>query len=115
MLAAVEVAGADRFEVVGLGSLVVTRSERGRGLMPRVVDPLLRLAESMGPERAMIFCRPDLVALYTGIGFIEITDPVWADQPAGRMEIPLSSMWRPLRAGVLAWPPGRVDVRGEPF
>jgi len=80
VLADIEVEGAGEFQVVGLGSLIVTSAMRGRGLMPQVVDPLLRLAEGMGPERAMIFCRPDLVALYMGIGFIEITAPVWADQ-----------------------------------
>ena len=115
VLADVEVESTGGFQVVGLGSLIVTRSMRGTGLMADVVDPLLRLAETMGPDRAMIFCRPDLVALYTRTGFIEITAPVWADQPAGRIEMPLSAMWRPLRPGVPAWPPGRVDVRGEPF
>ena len=115
VVADVEVDRAGGFQVVGLGSLIVTRSMRGKGLMTDVVDPLLRLAEGMGPPRAMIFCRPDLVALYTRIGFIEITDPVWADQPGGRIEIPLSAMWRPLRAGVPPWPAGRVDVCGEPF
>jgi predicted GNAT family N-acyltransferase len=115
VLADVEVESVGAFQVVGLGSLIVTRAARGTGLMSEVVDPLLRLAEGMGPERGMIFCRPELVALYARIGFIEITAPVWADQPPGRIEMPLSSMWRPLRDGVPAWPAGRVDVRGEPF
>ncbi len=113
MLVTVEVADAP-FEVVGLGSLIVTRSLRGRGLMRRVVDPLLRLAEQMGPDRAMIFCRPELVGLYGDMGFIEITAPVWADQARGRIEMPLASMWRALRRGA-EWPAGRVEVRGLPF
>ncbi len=111
----VAVAGAGGFDVVGLGSLIVTRAERGGGLMSRVVDPLLRLAESMGPDRAMIFCRPDLVALYRRIAFAEITAPVWADQPERRIEMPLAAMWRPLHDGAAEWPPGRVEVQGLPF
>src|SRR5437588_5067273 len=114
VLAGVEVEGAESFEVAGLGSLIVTRSVRGRGLMARVVDPLLRLAERMGPDRAMIFCRPDLVPLYERMAFVQIKAPVWVDQPVGRIEMPLASMWRALREGA-QWPPGRVDVRGLPF
>jgi predicted GNAT family N-acyltransferase len=113
--ATIEVERAGTFDVVGLGSLIVTRSQRGSGLMSHVVEPLLRLAEGMGPDRAMIFCRPDLVPLYRRITFVEITAPVWADQPHGRIEMPLAAMWRALRAGAAEWPPGRVDVQGLPF
>jgi predicted GNAT family N-acyltransferase len=115
VIATVEVERAGSIDIVGLGSLIVTRSQRGSGLMSRVVEPLLRLAERMGPDRGMIFCRPDLVALYRRIAFIEITAPVWADQPEGRIEMPLAAMWRALRDDAAEWPPGRVDVHGLPF
>ena len=59
----------------------------------------------------MRFCRRDLVRVYRRFGFVEITSPVWADQPGGRIEMPLVAMWRALRSGT-RWPPGRVDVRG---
>ena len=114
VIVAVEIAGAASFEVVGLGSVIVTRSDRGRGLMMRVVEPALRVAEGMGPDRAMLFCRPELVGLYKRVAFSEITAAVWVDQPGRRVELPMRAMWRPLREGV-AWPPGRVDVRGLPF
>jgi predicted GNAT family N-acyltransferase len=115
VIATVEVERAGSFDLVGLGSLIVTRSHRRSGLMSKVVEPLLRLAEGMGPDRGMIFCRPDLVALYRQIAFIEITAPVWADQPDGRIEMPLAAMWRALHEGAEEWPPGRVDVHGLPF
>jgi GNAT superfamily N-acetyltransferase len=111
----VEVEGAGAFEVVGVGSVVVTRARRGEGLMTRVFDALLELAAGMGPERAMLFCRPDLECLYTKWDFEAIDAPVWADQPGGRVEMPQTAMWRPLRDDVAGWPPGRVDVRGLPF
>jgi predicted N-acetyltransferase YhbS len=114
VIAMVAVDGAESFEVVGLGSLIVTRSARGLGLMSRLVEPLLRLAEGMGPHRAMIFCRPELVALYGRLAFAEITAPVWADQPGGRIKMPLPAMWRALGEGA-SWPPGRVDLRSLPF
>jgi predicted N-acetyltransferase YhbS len=114
VLATVEVEDAGGFEVVGLGGLIVNRSVRGRGLMFRLVEPLLRLAECMGPDLAMIFCRPELVVLYRRLAFVEIAAPVWADQPQGRVEMSEPAMWRALRDGAY-WPPGRVDVRGLPF
>jgi predicted GNAT family N-acyltransferase len=111
---AVEIEGAGGLDVVGLGGVIVTPSERGRGLMFKVVEPVLALAEEMGPEHAMLFCRPELVAVYRRLGFEEITAPVRADQPAGPVEMPMRAMWRALRAGA-AWPPGRVNVHGLPF
>jgi hypothetical protein len=62
----------------------------------------------------MLFCRLELVALYRRLEFVEITAPVWADQPSGRIEMPMAAMWRALCPGA-EWPPGRVDVRGLPF
>jgi predicted GNAT family N-acyltransferase len=114
VVAAIEIAGAAGFKVVGVGSVIVTRSLRGQGLLSRLVEPLMRLAEEMGPDRAMLFCRPELVALYRRWGFVEIAAPVGADQPDGRIEMPQAAMWRPLRHGA-EWPPGRVDVVGLPF
>ena len=114
VVATLKIEGARRLEVVGIGSVMVTRSLRGQGLMSRLVAPLRRLAEGMGPDRAMLFCRPELVELYRGLGFAEITAPVWADQPRGRIEMPLVAMWQSLRPGA-EWPPGRVDVCGLPF
>jgi predicted N-acetyltransferase YhbS len=114
VIAAVEIEGSGSIEVVGLGSLIVNRAVRRRGLMSRLVEPLLRLGEGMGPHRAMIFCRPELVELYQRLDFTAIAAPVWVDQPDGRVEMPEPAMWRPLRVGV-RWPSGRVDVRGLPF
>jgi predicted GNAT family N-acyltransferase len=115
LVADVVVEGAGRFDVVGVGTVMVTRRLRGTGLMPQVFEPLLRLAERMGPDRAMLFCLPELVGLYRRFGFAEITGPVYADQPGGKIEMPPAAMWRSLREAVPDWPPGRVDVLGEPF
>ena len=103
-----------RLEVVGVGSVFVRRSERGRGLMSKLLPPLLRLAESIGPDRAMLFCRPELVSVYERIGFRSIRSPVRVDQPHGRVEMPMAAMWRALRVGA-GWPAGRVEVQGLPF
>jgi predicted GNAT family N-acyltransferase len=111
---AIEVAGAQSFDVVGLGGVIVTRSERGSGLMAKVVQPVLSLARDMGPDHAMLFCRPVLAPVYGRLGFAEIAAAVWAEQPRGPVKMPIRAMWRALRAGA-TWPAGRVDVLGLPF
>jgi predicted GNAT family N-acyltransferase len=110
----VAIDGAGSFEVIGLGGVIVTPAQRGHGLMFRVVQPVLTLAEEMGVEHAMLFCRPPLAAVYARLGFAEVAAPVWAQQAQGPVEMPMRTMWRALRAGA-EWPPGRVELRGLPF
>jgi predicted GNAT family N-acyltransferase len=111
---AIEIDGARSFEVVGLGGVIVTRAERGRGLMAKVVEPVLSLAREMGPDHAMLFCHRGLVPVYGRLGFSEITAAVWAEQSRGPVKMPMCAMWLALRAGA-TWPAGRVDVLGLPF
>lgn len=120
MLAEVAVEGAEPFAVVGIGGVFVTRRERGRGLAYQVLEPLLEIASAMGPELAMLFCRPALMSLYRKLSFSAIEAPVCVEQPSGRIEIPMRAMWRALapwraQAGGVSWPGGRVDVLGLPF
>jgi GNAT superfamily N-acetyltransferase len=115
-IADVEVEGSGPFQVLGIGGVFVTPSQRGRGLAVRLVRELLAGArrDPSHPDRAMLFCRPQLIGLYRKLGFREIDAPVWAEQPRGRIEVPLRAMWHPL-AKEAEWPAGRVDVRGLPF
>ncbi len=114
VLAEVRVRQEPPFQVVGLGGVIVTRSARGRGLARLLLLRLLELAGEIGPRRAMLFCMPRLVPLYRKFGFSPIESPVWADQPGGRIEIPMSAMWKAL-GGDASWPTGRVELLGEPF
>ncbi|HWX74862.1 MAG TPA: GNAT family N-acetyltransferase [Solirubrobacteraceae bacterium] len=114
--AEVEVERGGSFQVLGICAVFVTASARGRGLVARLLERLLAPAGAPAPAPAiaMLFCRAGLVGMYEKLGFAEIDAPVWADQPGGAVEMPLSAMWRPLRAGA-RWPAGRVRVRGLPF
>ncbi len=114
VLAEVRVGAESPFEVAGLGGVIVTRSERGRGLGHLLCRRLLEIAGELEAQRAMLFCLPKLMSLYREFGFVEIRDPVWADQPGGRIEIPIPAMWSALTADA-GWPAGRVEVLGEPF
>jgi predicted GNAT family N-acyltransferase len=114
VLAEVSVEGSPPFEVVGIGGVFVNHSDRGRGLMRSIMGSLLELAATQGPQRAMLFCLPRLAPVYATMGFAEIADPVWADQPAGRIAMPMVSMWIALH-GRPGWPSGRADLQGLPF
>ncbi len=107
-------AGGQPFPVVGVGGVIVRPDMRGRGLARMVVEAILALAGRLGPERAMLFCREPLVAMYERFGFQRIEEPVTAAQPGGRIEMPLRAMWRPLHPGA-RWPAGPVALLGEPF
>jgi GNAT superfamily N-acetyltransferase len=107
-------AGPSTFEVVGIGGVIVRPGDRGRGLARLVIEGILEIARELGPDRAMLFCREPLVALYERFGFRMIDARVTAAQPGGRIAMPLRAMWAPLREGV-AWPAGEVAVAGEPF
>jgi predicted GNAT family N-acyltransferase len=110
----VEVARSQCFQVVGIGGVFVTAAARGTGLATALIRGVLDTAAQMGPDRAMLFCRPPLMALYEKFAFVAIEASVRAEQPRGAITMPLRAMWRPLRDGA-AWPPGPVAVLGLPF
>jgi predicted GNAT family N-acyltransferase len=110
----VVVEGGVEWPVVGVGSVMVTRSERGKGLARPLLERTLELASELGPEHAMLFCREQLTALYAKFGFRPIESPVHAAQASGSVEMPMCAMWCPLRDGAI-WPTGAVTVRGLPF
>jgi GNAT superfamily N-acetyltransferase len=114
VLAEVEVGQEPPFQVVGLGGLIVTRTARGRGLARVLSVRLLEIAREFEVKRAMLFCMPELMSRYEELGFAPIDAPVWVDQPGGRVEMPMRAMWASLGEGV-GWPPGRVELVGEPF
>ena len=72
------------------------------------------IRQELEPERAMLFCGEELMTLYASFGFRPIVAPVSAEQPGGRVVMPMSAMWAPLAEGI-EWPAGDVAVRGRPF
>jgi predicted N-acetyltransferase YhbS len=114
VLAEVKIGQELPFEVAGLGGLIVTRSARGRGLARLLCQSLIELASDIEVRRAMLFCLPKLMPLYGKFGFVAIDAPVWAEQPEGRIEMPLPAMWKALSSDA-DWPSGRVELLGEPF
>ncbi len=112
-IARVTVEGHDPFGIVGIGGLLVKKEARARGLGGELMSRLRNITTEMGPDRAMLFCEPHLLPMYTRRGYTQLTDAVWVDQPAGPVVMPARAMWRPIRPA--DWPPGVVHVHGLPF
>jgi predicted N-acetyltransferase YhbS len=106
--------GETTLEVAGIGGVIVTRVARGRGLARALIEHLLQLAHQLEVQRAMLFCLPAYVGLYTKFGFQLIEQPVFAQQPRGLIEMPMGAMWKPLMSSA-RWPEGRIELLGEPF
>jgi GNAT superfamily N-acetyltransferase len=107
-------AGEQAFPVVGVGGVIVTWEHRGHGHLRPVLEAALEWGATLGPDRAMLWCSEQNVALYEHFGFERITAPVTVDQPGGKTQLLPGAMWRPLREGV-RWPDGDVRVDGLPF
>ncbi|WP_328941142.1 GNAT family N-acetyltransferase [Streptomyces sp. NBC_00250] len=107
-------AGGSRMDVAGLGGVAVAPDRRGRGLSAQVVSGALEHARTLGPEFALLFCRPDVAGLYARLGWREVAGEVEVEQPDGPAVMPLRTMWFPLREGS-RWPEGPVRLHSAPM
>jgi predicted GNAT family N-acyltransferase len=110
----VQFGGQQPIAVVGIGGVIVAAPHRRRGLGCQVISAVVRRAHDMGPDLAMLFCRPALVELYRQHGFDEVPGPVLVDQPSGVVEMPCVTMWRPLKPDA-NFAAGAVKLHGLPF
>ena len=108
-LADVEV-GEHRFQVVGVGGVIVTHSRRGEGLLRPTLEAALERAASLGPDKAMLFCSEANARIYERFGFTEVHALI----VAGGQRMRERFMWRPLRDGA-TWPDGPVNLPQLPF
>ncbi|MGW2830443.1 GNAT family N-acetyltransferase [Streptomyces sp. NPDC001286] len=107
--------GDKKTEVVGVGGVAVAPHERGRGLARLVVAAALDHARTMGPQHALLFCRPPLVPLYQRLGWHQLDQEVLVEQPESRLvTMPLRTMVTPLRDNV-TWPSGPVRLFSLPM
>jgi predicted N-acetyltransferase YhbS len=107
--------GDARTEVVGVGGVAVAPDLQGRGLARLVVTAALEHARTMGPEHALLFCRPPLVPLYERLGWHLVDAVVLVEQPGGCLAtMPLRTMVTPLRDGA-RWPSGPVRLLSLPM
>lgn len=102
-------------EVMGVGGVAVAPDMQGQGLARLVVAAALDHARTMGPQHALLFCRPPLVPLYQRLGWHALDEDVLVEQPANRLvTMPLRTMVTPLRDNA-AWPSGGVRLFSLPM
>ncbi|MGW6318616.1 GNAT family N-acetyltransferase [Streptomyces sp. NPDC055099] len=107
--------GEDRTDVVGVGGVAVAPDMRGQGLARLVVDAALDHARTMGPQHALLFCRPPLVPLYQRLGWHPVDKDVLVEQPEGRLvTMPLRTMVTPLHEDAY-WPAEPVRLFSLPM
>lgn len=102
-------------QVVGVGGVAVAPGMQGQGLARLVVTAALEHARTMGPQHALLFCRPPLVPLYQRLGWHLLDTHVLVEQPEDRLvAMPLRTMVTPLLDGA-RWPPGPVRLLSLPM
>ncbi|MEU6674223.1 GNAT family N-acetyltransferase [Streptomyces sp. NPDC046925] len=107
--------GEAETEVVGVGGVAVAPDMQGRGLARIVLTAALDHARTMGPQHALLFCRPPLVALYQRLGWHLLERDVLVEQPESRVvTMPLRTMVTPLRDDA-HWPSEPVRLFSLPM
>ncbi|MEU5094560.1 GNAT family N-acetyltransferase [Streptomyces sp. NPDC020996] len=99
--------------VAGLGSVLVHPAHRGRGIARTMLSVAVEHARAAGAETVMLLCRPELVPLYTQLGWRQVSAPVSFRQPVGTRLCPLTTMTYDLAE--LPRPSVGVDLLGLPF
>ena len=107
-------AGNHVVRAVGLGSVLVRSRARGRGIGKTIVRAAMTSMRRTGRPAGLLFCGDGLVPFYQALGWVQITDPVEVDQPAGKVIMPMSSCWVPLQDDATL-PMGPLAVDGLPF
>ncbi|ARF59174.1 GNAT family N-acetyltransferase [Streptomyces gilvosporeus] len=104
-------------EVVGVGGVAVAPDMQGQGLARLVVTAALDHARTMGPQHALLFCRPPLVPLYQRLGWHQLDNDVdvVVEQPANRLAtMSLRTMVTPLHDNA-HWPSAPVRLFSLPM
>ena len=110
----VETTAGQRIDVFGLGGVMLHRDFRGNGTGRQVVlGAMARMAE-LGGSIGMLFCLPQRLRFYQGMGWLAIEGAVTADQSTGSILMPMVTGWTPLVEGATL-PATDLHVRGLPF
>ncbi|MFE6828348.1 GNAT family N-acetyltransferase [Streptomyces sp. NPDC057690] len=104
--------GAPR-RAAGLSGVLVHPAHRDQGIARTVISVAVEHARAAGAETMILRCRPDLVPLYTQLGWSRLSVPVVFRQPGSAQTSPLTTMIYDLVG--LPHPTVRVDLRGLPF
>lgn len=100
--------------VAGIGGVLTRPDCRGRGFGQLA----MKQAEEFAQQRLMadfgvLFCKPEMCAWYERLGWSQISELVWIDQPEGTIRAPLPVMAKCF--GQESWPGGTVRLGCFPW
>jgi GNAT superfamily N-acetyltransferase len=112
----VQVQGArgEMVDVLGLGGVVLHRDHRGNGAGRQVVLGAMTRMTELGGSVGMLFCLPQRLRFYQGMGWFPIDRAVTADQSTGSIIMPMVTCWTPLVEGATL-PTTDLRLEGLPF
>ncbi|MGA2834482.1 MAG: GNAT family N-acetyltransferase [Terracidiphilus sp.] len=100
--------------VAGIGGVLTRPDCRGRGFGQIVMQKAEEFAErSLMTNFGLLFCRTELCAWYERLGWVQVFEPVWIDQPEGSIRAPLVVMTKGF--GEKRWPSGEVQLGCFPW
>ena len=101
-------------EAVGLGSVLVHRDHRGQGIGGQLVAGAMARMGALGSPIGLLFCRTQRVPFYRRLGWEVLPHGATADQPSGRVTMPLVTCWT--RFVDSPSPPAvELEIEGLPF
>jgi GNAT superfamily N-acetyltransferase len=107
-------AGERLVTVAGVGGVLTRPDCRGRGFGQIAMQKAEEFAQQcLMADFGMLFCRAEMCAWYERLGWSQISDPVWIDQPEGCIRAPLPVMAKCF--GQESWPGGTVRLGCFPW
>ena len=107
-------AGGTHMRVGGIGGVATLPEYRGRGLAGRGMSAAEKfIKEDLGLEFGLLITGLHRQTFYEGMGWRVISEPVYFDQPGGKIRNDGLTMFLALSGK--PWPPGEVDFCGLPF
>ena len=107
-------AGDRLVTVAGVGGVLAKPDCRGRGFGQMAMKQAEEFAQQrLMTDFGMLFCKPEMCAWYERLGWSQISEPVWIDQPEETIQAPLPVMEKSF--GQERWPGGTVRLGCLPW
>ena len=107
-------AGERLVTVAGIGGVLTRPDCRGRGFGQMAMKQAEEFAQQrLMTDFGMLFCKPEMCAWYERLGWSQISELVWINQPEEMIRAPLPVMAKCF--GKESWPDGTVRLGCFPW
>ena len=96
--------------LAGFGGVITVPEAQKRGYASKLMQHATHLAlTEWAQDAGLLFCLPELLPFYEGLGWREIQHAVLIDQPSGQIPAPIPVMVYPAKAGTGLDSPSVLD------